>query len=82
MLSERCQGIPAQTINNLVKVFGAADLINAVVASDIHTVNLATMKLTAGIIPVPDGPGLGTLQSEAPVFGGSTSYAWGLVHGT
>ena len=42
-------------MNNLVKVFGAADLINAVVASDIHIVHLPTMKLTAaGIIPVPD----------------------------
>ena len=78
MLRELCQGIPAQTINNLVKVFGAADLINAVVASDIHTVHLPTMKLTAGIIPVPD---LERFNPKLP-FGASTWYAWGLAHGT
>ena len=78
MLRDRCKGIPAQTINNLVKVFGAADLINAVVASDIHTVHLPDMKLTAGVIPVPD---LERFNPKLP-FGGSTSHTWGLVHGT
>ena len=79
MLRDRCkEGIPAQAVNNLVKVFGAADLINAVVASDIHTVHLPDMKLTAGVIPVPDMERF----NPKPAFGGSTSHTWGLVRGT
>ena len=54
MLKTRLPGIPGHTIMNLVKVFGGADLINAVVPEDIYTLHLPTGNSTAGIIPVPD----------------------------
>ena len=76
MLRDRCPGIPANTITNLVRIFGAADLINAAVPGDIYTSHLPTMRSTAGTIP-----DLERLNPKPP-FGGSASYTWGLVHGT
>ena len=78
MLRDRCPGIPASTITNLVKIFGASDLINGVVPGDIYTVHLPTMKSTAGIISVPDVERF----NPKPPFGQTTSYTWALVHGT
>ena len=54
MLRDRCPGILANTITNLVKIFGASDLISGIVPGDLYTVHLPSMKSTAGIIPVPD----------------------------
>ena len=79
MLRDRCPGIPANTITNLVKIFGASDLINGIVPGDIYTVHLPSksMKSTAGIIPVPDMERF----NPKPPFGETTSYTWALVHG-
>ena len=65
-------------MENLVRVFGGADLINALVEADIRTVNLPETKLTALIIPVPD---LERFNPKPP-FGNITAHTWGLVHGT
>ena len=54
MLKTRLPGIPGHTVMNLVKVFGGADLINAIVPGDIYTIHLPTVNSNAGIIPVPD----------------------------
>ena len=78
MLRDRCPGIPATTITNLISFFGGSDLINGVVPGDIYTVHLPTMKSTAGIIPVPDMERF----NPKPPFGDTTSYTWALVHGT
>ena len=40
MLKTRLSGIPGHTVMNLVKVFGGADLINAIVPEDIYTLHL------------------------------------------
>ena len=37
MLRSKCQGIPSKTVENLVRVFGGADLLNALVEADIRT---------------------------------------------
>ena len=36
MLRDRCPGIPANTITNLVKIFGASDLINGIVPAHLY----------------------------------------------
>ena len=78
MLRSKCQGIPSQTVQNLVRAFGGADLLNALVEADIRTISLPESKLTALIIPVPD---LEPFNPKPP-FGNVTTYTWGLVHGT
>ena len=78
MLKSRLSGIPGNTVMNLVKVFGGADLINAVVPDDIYSLHLPTINSMAGIIPVPD---LARFNPKDR-FEGSTCWTWGLVHGT
>ena len=78
MLKTRLSGIPGHTVMNLVKVFGGADLINAIVPEDLYTLHLPSVNSNAGIIPVPD---LERFNPKPP-FGNNTSYTWGLVHGT
>ena len=71
MIKNRLPGIP-------VKVFGGADLINAVNPADIYSLGLPTINSRAGIIPVPDM----TRFNPKDPFGGRTAWTWGLVHGT
>ena len=78
MIHSKCHHVPFKTVENLVRVFGGADLINALVEADIRTVNLPETKLTALIIPVPD---LERFNPKPP-FGNITAHTWGLVHGT
>ena len=73
MLRDRLPGIPANTIANLVRIFGGADLISGVVPDDIYPVHLPTINSNAGIIPVPDMERF----NPKPAFGGNTSYIIG-----
>ena len=45
MLKSRLSGIPGNTVMNLVKVFGGADLINAVVPEDIYSLHLPILSI-------------------------------------
>ena len=42
MIKDRLPDIPGNTVTNLVKVFGGADLINAVNPDDIYSLELPT----------------------------------------
>ena len=78
MIKNRLPGIPANTVMNLVKVFGGADLINAVNPDDMYSLRLPTINSKAGIIPVPDM----TRFNPKDTFDARTCWTWGLVHGT
>ena len=78
MIQTRLPGIPGNTVGNLAKVFGGADLLNAIVPDDIFKVHLPTINSDAGIIPVPD---LERFNPKPP-FKGVTAYLWALIHGT
>ena len=78
MIHSKCHYIPSKTVEQLVRIFGGADLIRALVEADIHTVSLPETKCTALIIPLPD---LERFNPKPP-FGKATAHTWGLVHGT
>ena len=54
MIHSKCHYIPSKSVEHLVRIFGGADLIRALVSDDIRTVSLPETKCTALIIPVPD----------------------------
>ena len=72
------QYITARAIQNLIRIFGGSDLLNAIVFKDIRVIPLSEVRKCALIIPVPDMERL----NPKPAFGGRTKYTWGLVHGT
>ena len=61
-------------VEDLVRAFGGADLLNALAEADMRTVCLPEAKLIALIIPVPD---LERFNPKPP-FGNVTTYTWGL----
>ena len=69
--------IPARSTQNLVHIFGASDLLNAIVFKDIRVISLSEPRKCALIIPVPEMERF----NPKPAVGG-TMYTWGLVHGT
>ena len=53
MINERLPGIPGNTVTNLVKVFGGADLINSVNPDDIYSMELPTANLNGRLHSSP-----------------------------
>ena len=77
MISSKTHFVPSKTIENLVQISGGSDLLRALVAADIRTINLLETKRTALIIPVPDMKRF----NPKPAFGESTViHTWALVH--
>ena len=78
MINSKCHHVPSKTVENLVRIFGGAELISALVEADIRTDSLPETKLTALIIPIPD---LERFNPKPP-FGNVAAHTWGLVHST
>ena len=71
-------GIPSHKVQLVVHVLAGAGLLEHINLGDVKKLDLPITKKNALVIPVPDLPRF----KPCPPFGGKTSHAWALIHGT